>query len=288
MQDLEGKVVVITGAGGTHGIGRATATLFAGQGCRVVLSDIDSAALQDAVDELRGRGHDVFGVPTDVADFDSVRQLADAAFDHYGQVDVLFLNAGVAGGGGLFDDEMSDWRRVYDINFFGILHGIKAFAPRMVAQGTPGHILGASSGSGAVGVMYQTPAYSSSKAAVCTLMEALYGQLRDQGALIQAHVVLPPLTKTNLAGDRATMTFVQQGLEAKGAIAVLAEPQEVATTVLEAVRNGSFWAYHDHEADKRLYDGRFAADIDWQADIIRRRAAALVDRSAPDSYLWGI
>ncbi|MDT3440194.1 MULTISPECIES: SDR family NAD(P)-dependent oxidoreductase [unclassified Pseudofrankia] len=288
MEDLEGKVAVVTGSGGPHGIGRATARLFAQQGCRVVLSDVDAAALADAVGELHDLGHDVLGVPTDVADFDSVRQLADAAFEQYGQVDILFLNAGVAGGGGLFDDEISDWRRIYDINFFGILHGIKAFAPRMIAQGTPGHILGTSSGSGAVGVMYQTPAYSTSKQAVCTLMECLHGQLRDQRSLIQAHVVLPPLTKTNLAGDRETMTFVQRGLEAGGVAAVLAEPAEVATTVLETVRSGNFWAHHDHEADKRLHGGRFAADIDWQDEVIRRRAAAIIDRSAPDPYLWGM
>ncbi|MBL7496694.1 SDR family NAD(P)-dependent oxidoreductase [Frankia sp. CNm7] len=288
MQDLEGKVAVITGSGGPHGIGRATARAFAGQGCKVVLSDIDATALADAVEELRALGHDVLGVPTNVADFDSVRQLADAAYERYGQVDILYLNAGVAGGGGLFDDETSDWRRVYDINLFGILHGIKAFAPRMIAQGTPGHILAASSGSGAVGVMYQTPAYSTSKQAVCTLMECLHGQLRDKQSLIKAHVALPPLTKTNLAGDRDIMTFVQQGLEAGGVAVVLAEPEEVATTILETVRSGNFWAHHDHEADKRLYDGRFAADIDWQDEMIRRRATAIIDRSDPDPYLWGM
>ncbi|MCK9897811.1 SDR family NAD(P)-dependent oxidoreductase [Frankia sp. AgB32] len=164
--------------------------------------------------------------------------------ERYGQVDILFLNAGVAGGGNPLDDEITDWHRIYDINFFGVVDGIKAFAPRMIAQGTPGHILGTSSGSGVVGAMYQTPAYSSSKSAVCTLMECLHGQLRDRESLIRAHLVLPPLTRTNLAGDPETMSFVQKGLEAGGAKAVLAEPEGVATTALEAIRSDSFWAHH--------------------------------------------
>lgn len=288
MEDFSGKVAVVTGSGSRRGIGRATAKLFAEQGCKVVLSDIYAAALNATADELRGLGHDVIGVRTDVADFDSVRGLADAAYDRYGQVDILFLNAGISGLGALFDDDLDHWRRAFDVNFFGILHGIKAFASRMIAQGTPGHILGTSSGAGAVGVSYQTPAYSTAKQAVCTLMECLYGELRDMGSVIRAHVVLPPLTKTNLAGDPEVMTVVQQRLQAGGAAVAIAEPEEVAVTVLEAVRSGNFWAHHDHEADKRLAGGRFAAAIDWQDELIRQRAAAIITRSAPDPYLWGM
>jgi hypothetical protein len=84
------------------------------------------------------------------------------------------------------------------------------------------------------------------------------------------------------------MGFVQQGLTAGGVSAVLAEPQDVAVTVVEAIRRGQFWARHDHEADKRLTGGRFAADIDWQHEMIRRRATSMVDRTDPDPYLWGM
>ena len=135
---------------------------------------------------------------------------------------------------------------------------------------------------------YQTPAYSTAKQAVCTLMECLYGQLRDQGSPIRAHVVFPPLTRTGLAGDPAVMSLVQQGLASGGVTAVLAEPEEVAVTVLEAVQSGSFWAHHGHEADERLSGGRFAGDIDWQDQVIRDRAEAIIGRTAPDPYLWGM
>lgn len=287
MEELEGKVAVVTGSGGRHGIGRATATLLAEQGCKVVLSDIDDAALKATAKELSVAGDDVIAVQTDVADYESVRRLADTAYDRYGQVDILFLNAGVAGIGALLNDEMDEWHRVFGINFFGILHGIKAFVPRMIAQGTPAHVLGTSSSAGAVGVSYQTAAYSTSKQAVCTLLECLYGQLRDLGSAIDVHVVLPPLTKTNLAGNPEVMGFVQQGLQNGGVPTALAEPGEVAATVVEAIRNGKFWAVNDREADERLTGGRFAAVIDWEHQIFRDRAASFVGRTAPDSYLWG-
>jgi NAD(P)-dependent dehydrogenase (short-subunit alcohol dehydrogenase family) len=288
MASVDGKVAVITGSGGTRSIGRATARLFAQQGAKVVLADINETTLAEAVKDLQGQDLDVIGVPTDVASLASVQALADAAWSRYGRVDIAFLNAGVGGVGTLFDDATDEWHRVFDINFFGILHGIKVFAPRMIAQGGPGHIIGTTSGAGAIGVQYQTPAYAASKAAVCTLMESLYGQLRDLGSPIRAHVVFPPLTRSGLAGDPTFMEYVRQGLVKGGVAAVLAEPEEVALTVLETVENGSFWAHHDHAADERLSGGRFAADIDWQDQIVRNRADALINRTSPDPYLWGM
>ena len=286
MDDFEGKVAVITGSGGRHGIGRATATLLAGEGCKIVLSDIDDTALKATAEELSGAGHDVTAVHTDVADYDSVRHLADSAYDHYGRVDILFLNAGISGVGTLLDDDLAEWQRAYKVNFFGILHGIKAFVPRMNAQGTPAHVLGTSSGSGVVGVCYPTPAYSSSKQAVCTLLECLYGQLRDLGSAIDVHVVLPPLTKTNIAGDPDMMGFVQEALRKGGVPVGLAEPSDVAATVVEAIRSGSFWVFNDHAADQRLTGGRFASQIDWEQQIFRNRAASFIEKTAPDSYLY--
>jgi NAD(P)-dependent dehydrogenase (short-subunit alcohol dehydrogenase family) len=286
MDDFRNKVAVVTGSGGRYGIGRATATLLAEQGCKIVLSDIDETALKATEEELSSAGHDVIAVQTDVADYGSVRHLADAAYDHYGQVDILHLNAGVAGVGTLLDDDLTDWNRTFNINFFGILHGIKAFVPRMNAQGNPAHVLATSSGAGVVGVNYQTPSYSASKQAVCTLMECLYAQLRDLGSHITVHVVLPPLTRTNLAGSPDVMPLVQQGLENGGVPTSLAEPGEVAATVVEAIRNGTFWAANDRDADQRRSGGRFAATIDWENEIFRNRAASFIDRTAPDSYLW--
>jgi NAD(P)-dependent dehydrogenase (short-subunit alcohol dehydrogenase family) len=287
VEDLKDKVAVVTGSGGQYGIGRATAKLLAEQGCKVVLSDIDETALKATEAEFLAAGHEVFSVVTDVANYDAVRALAEKTYDHFGRVDILFLNAGVGGVGSLLDDDLTDWHRTYDINFFGILHGIKAFVPRMIAQGGPAHVLGTSSGAGFVGMSYQTPSYSSSKGAVCALLECLYAQLRDQGSAIKVHVVLPPLTKTNLSGHPDAMAMVQQYLQKGGVPVALAEPVEVAATVVEAIRDGRFWAVNDHEADERLTGGRFAATIDWEHQMLRNRAESYAARTTPDSYLWG-
>jgi NAD(P)-dependent dehydrogenase (short-subunit alcohol dehydrogenase family) len=287
-RDLTGDVAVITGGGSSRGIGAATGRLLAQQGCRVVLSDVNVATLESTVTSLRGEHLDVTGIVADVSDLSSMRALADRVFIEYGHVDIAFLNAGVGHPGSYFDDDVDAWHQAYGVNFFGVLHGIKAFVPRMVAQGTPGDVLGTTSGSGAVGVMYQTPAYSSSKAAVLTLMEGLYATLRDQKSAVRVHAVFPPLTRTNLGGDPAVMGMVQRGLESYGVAAVLAEPEEVAVTVLEALQSGNFWAHHDHDADQRLSAGRFEADIDWQDEIIRKRAEAIINRTAPDPYVWGL
>jgi NAD(P)-dependent dehydrogenase (short-subunit alcohol dehydrogenase family) len=288
VRDFSGKVAVVTGGGSPRGIGRATGRLLAERGCRVVLADLNEVTLKATVDELTAEGLDVTGIPTDVADYASMEALADSTFDEFGQVDIVFLNAGIGSGAKLFGDDLEQWHRVIGVNVYGVLHGIKAFVPRMVAQGTPGHVLATSSGAGVVGVEYQSASYAMTKSAVCTLLEALYGQLRDQDSLVRATVVLPGLTRSNLAGNPETMTFVQQGLQAAGVSATLTEPEQVAVTVIEAIEQDSFWAHHDNEADQRLYDGKFAGDIAWGERILRSRADALINRTAPDPYLWGM
>jgi NAD(P)-dependent dehydrogenase (short-subunit alcohol dehydrogenase family) len=285
--DMSGKVAVVTGGAGAHSIGRASGRLLAQQGCRVALADIDAEALRATVGELRAEGLDVTGLTADVADFASVQELADTVFQDFGRVDIALFNVGVGSAATLLDADLDSWNRAFAVNVYGVLHGIKAFVPRMIAQGTPGDVLGTSSPAGVCGINYQTPAYSLTKQAVCALMECLHGQLRDAGSLIRAHVVLPPLTKTNLAGDPEIMHFVQKHLESKGVPAVLADPHEVAVLVVEAIRSGAFWAHLDHEADQRLYGGKFGADIEWQDRIVRTRADALTARAAPDGYLWG-
>jgi NAD(P)-dependent dehydrogenase (short-subunit alcohol dehydrogenase family) len=287
-RNLIGDVAVITGGGSAAGIGAATGRLLAQHGCRIVLSDVNAATLDATVASLRTEGLDVTGIVGDVSELASMRALADQVFVEFGHVDIAFLNAGIGYAGSYFDDDIDAWHQAYGVNFFGVLHGIKAFVPRMVAQGTPGDVLGTTSGSGTIGVMYQTPAYSSSKAAVLTLIEGLYATLRDQNSAIRVHAVFPPLTRTNLGGDPSVMAMVQQGLESNGVAAVLAEPEEVAVTVLEALQSGNFWAHHDHEADERLSNGRFKVDIDWQDEIVRKRTAAIISRTAPDAYLWGL
>jgi NAD(P)-dependent dehydrogenase (short-subunit alcohol dehydrogenase family) len=284
MRDLAGKVAVITGGGSPRGIGHATGALLAGEGMKVVLADVNADGLAAAV---RGIDGEVAGIVTDVSDFASVQRLAAEVYDRHGRADVVFLNAGIGGGGSLFDDEMDSWRRVIGVNLMGVLHGIKAFVPRLLEQGGPSHVLATSSGAGVNGTMYTGASYATTKRAVRTLMECLYGQLRDRGADIRTTVVLPPLARTNLAGDPATMAHVERGLRDSGVPAVLVEPEEVAQVVLEAIREDSFWAHPTHAQDARLFDGRLEQITDWQDEMNRAEAQALIARTPPDPYLWG-
>lgn len=287
MKDVTGKLVVITGAGSRNGIGFATGTLLARHGARVVLADIDGDAAQQRAEELAAAGHEAAGMQVDVADLASMHTLAKEVADRHGPVHLAFLNAGVGGGNSLLDAEMASWTRVLGVNFLGVLHGIKAFVPGMLEHGEHGHVIATGSVAGVTGAMYTAAAYSVSKQAVWGLMECLHGQLRDAGADIRATLLLPPLVRTNLGGSPDAMEEAGRRLEAAGVPTELAEPSEVAALVLESLRGCSFWAHMTYDQDERLGAGRFARVIEWEDDMARRRARGVVDRSEPDSYLWG-
>jgi NAD(P)-dependent dehydrogenase (short-subunit alcohol dehydrogenase family) len=142
MEDFQAKVAVVTGGG--SGIGRATGRLLAEQGMKVVLADVNHARLDEAVAADRDASLEVTGIHTDVADFDSMARLAAATYDLYGAVHVLYLNAGIGGGGSLFDSVTADWERVIGVNLKGVIWGIKAFVPRMIEGGDDGYVLACS------------------------------------------------------------------------------------------------------------------------------------------------
>jgi NAD(P)-dependent dehydrogenase (short-subunit alcohol dehydrogenase family) len=287
MDNVSGKVAVITGGGSERGIGRATGTLLAERGAKVVLADLNADALGRTVEALTAKGLDVIGVPADVADLASMNGLADAALARFGSIDIVFLNAGVGGGGQLLDDETASWDRIIAINFVGVLYGIKAFVPRMIAQGTGGHVLATTSPAGIAGTMFRSASYAATKAAMCSLMESLYGQLRADGVDIQTTIVAPPLARTNLAGDPAVMDLVAQHLASLGVPPEIAEPEEVALLVVDAIENNRFWAEVTPDTAKRLFGGRFADLAEWQAGKVRARAESLVNGTQPDGYIWG-
>src|SRR4051812_18029767 len=137
MDQLAGKVAVVTG--GASGIGRAMGERFASEGMRVVLGDVEAPVLEEAVDAIRSAGGDVLGVLTDVTSFDSVSALHERAVDAFGAVDVLCNNAGVGSGaeGAMWEYGLTDWGWATAVNVWGVIHGIKAFVPGMVARGVP-------------------------------------------------------------------------------------------------------------------------------------------------------
>jgi len=206
MQVLTGKVAVITGA--ASGVGRALARRLAREDVKLVLADIEVAALDGAVRELAGGGAHAIGHPTDVARADAVEALAERAFSAFGRVDLVFNNAGVGGGGAatLWETPAKAFRWAMDVNFFGPLHGIRAFLPRMLAQGGEGLMAATSS---AAGIVFPptSPAYSASKAALIALMEVLAVQLQIAGSPVRAAILFPGphVVDTNLFGSQRNL-----------------------------------------------------------------------------------
>jgi NAD(P)-dependent dehydrogenase (short-subunit alcohol dehydrogenase family) len=280
-----GKVAVVTGA--STGIGRASAAAFAREGMKVVLAARRADRLADAVNPLLAAGYDVIGVPTDVSDWASTQQLAEQALDAYGRVDIAFLNAGVAGSSPLRDIDLAGWDTLIGTNVYGLLHGIKAFLPILERRPEGGSLLATSSAAGVHGTSYNGAAYAATKSAQLSIMECLYGQLRDAGSPVHVGVVLPPLVRTHLAGDDpAVFDEISRRLSASGKSIALIEPEEFAEVVLEGVRKRAFWIEADEEQNERLFGGRNGDTIRRAAVLINRKAEAMVAHLPPDRYLW--
>ncbi len=191
MTQFGGQIAVITG--GASGIGRALGARFARAGATIVLLDVEAKALEAAVAGLRAAGANASGVVCDVTKFESVQAAEREVIARHGKVHLLFNNAGV----GAHEDvpiwelPLNDWRWVFAVNVWGVVHGIKAFVPGMLAHGEAGHVINTSSGNGGLIVVPSTPSYSASKAAVSMITETLHLQLALQQARLKAHVLYP-------------------------------------------------------------------------------------------------
>ena len=194
MQDFEGKVAVVTG--GASGIGLAMATRFAAEGMRLVLADIEDAVLEQAASDLRENGAEVLTVQTDCGDAASMDNLAEESLAHYGSVHVVCNNAGVGARGTMWELGVNDWEFVLRVNLWGVIHGVRVFAPHLVEQ-DEGHIVNTGSMAGLVSVSGTGP-YNVSKHGVVTLSETLYGELQDAGSNVGVSVLCPGIIRTNL------------------------------------------------------------------------------------------
>ena len=136
MQEFKDRVAVVTGA--ASGIGLATSTRFAEAGMKVVMADIQEDALQTAVNQMSGAGHDVTGVATDVTRYEQIEALAQQALSQYGKVNVVHNNAGVVRAGSLEDLTLEDWEWVLGVDLWSVIYGVKVFLPLIKEAGRRG------------------------------------------------------------------------------------------------------------------------------------------------------
>ena len=189
MDDFAGKVAVVTG--GASGIGRSIVKELLTSGAKVVVADVEQKALDKLLAEFDDAG-EIIGVVTDVSDGDSVTALADRVYDEHGVCHLLFNNAGVAApSANVWETTVNDWKWVHGVNVLGVIHGIQAFVPRMIAGGEEGHIINTSSGDGGISPLPYQSVYASSKAAVSCISECLSAQLQSEGTKLNASIFYP-------------------------------------------------------------------------------------------------
>ncbi|NEK56392.1 SDR family NAD(P)-dependent oxidoreductase [Geodermatophilus sabuli] len=260
MDQFAGRVAVVTGAG--SGMGRAFALRFAAEGMHVVAADIQQDALDRTVAELSDAGTQALGVRTDVSDPAAVTALARAATDRFGAVHLLCNNAGVEGylDGAIWEATDKDWSWTFDVNYWSVVHGIRAFLPGMLAHGEPAHVVNTCS---MTSVVSASNMYGITKQAVLALTEVLASDLAARGASVGVTALCPGIIATNLFhGSRNRPEDLRNEVETEGARegaqlreqmhAALSEgmpPSEVADLLVDAVRRDARYLLTDHDWD---------------------------------------
>lgn len=205
MQNIKGKVVVITGA--SSGLGEATARILSTQGATVVLGARRVERLQKLVDELTAKGGQALALATDVTNHDQVKCLVDAAVQRYGRIDVMINNAGLMPHSPLERLKIEDWDRMIDVNIKGVLYGIAAALPHMIQQ-KAGHIINVSSVAGHK-VTPNGAVYCATKHAVRALSEGLRGEVKPYN--IRTTIISPGAVATELP-DSVTEPDIADGI----------------------------------------------------------------------------
>ena len=275
MNDFRGKVAVVTG--GASGIGKSLVRALLAEGARVVVGDVEEKALNEAVAELSETGGAVSGVQTDVSNFESVQALADHVYDTHGKCHLLFNNAGVAApSANIWETTPNDWRWVHGVNIHGVVYGIQAFVPRMIAGGEEGHVINTSSGDGGISPLPYQSVYASSKAAVSTLTECLGAQLVSEETKLRASIFYPSggLLETGIwttarnrpadlereveAAPAPSIEDFKQAAKNAGMELQFQDLDELARHALQGIRDGQFIIMYGHAETQATLSDRAA------------------------------
>jgi len=265
MQELTGKVAVITGGG--SGLGLAMAHKFAAEGMALVLADIDEPALGAAAAAVAG---EVMTKRTDVTSYADLEELAAAAVERFGRVNLLCNNAGIARFGGVMEMSAEEWRWVIDVDLVSVFYGTKAFLPHLIEHGDA-HIVNTASVSGFL-TQPGLSAYNAAKFGVVALSESLVYELEILESPVGVSVLAPAWVKTRIFDseryDHAAATTGKVGERVVPAMRALAErgrltADDVADTVVTAVKENRFYIF-PHSGILRFVAHR-------HEDIVERR-----------------
>lgn len=287
MKELRDKVAVVTG--GSGGIGKAIGEAMLAQGMKVVLADIVEDQLSQTAKEFAS--DDLIGIPVDVTSFESLSALRDATIDHFGAVHVIVNNAAVGAGakGSVWEHHLHDWKWSLEVNVVGVINGMNAFIPTLIEQ-NEGHVVNTSSGNGAYFPIASSGIYPVTKAAVTTLTECLWGQLREIGSKVSASLLLPSSPTPGvlatgiwkaganrpdryLRGDpddnnpRDALADYRARAAAAGQEVHVAPLSDVADLCVNAIRDDQFWATYP---------------LEHQTAKLRARFESMLNRTSPD------
>ena len=191
MQDFSGKVAVITG--GASGVGRSLAFALGRRGAKIVVGDVDKAAMAQVQADLAGEGIEAIVELCDVTSVDSLNHLADQAQESFGGIHLVFANAGIGAGesGAMWDYSQKDWQWCLNVNLWGVINSISAFMPRLMARNEEAHFVVTGSGNGAFLVYPDQPIYTASKAAVHAITENLHYQVQAAQSPVKVSALFP-------------------------------------------------------------------------------------------------
>jgi NAD(P)-dependent dehydrogenase (short-subunit alcohol dehydrogenase family) len=249
MKELKGKVAAVTGA--ASGLGRSMALAFAAEGMDVALADVDQANLSSVADEVQAKGVRAITLRVDVSHADQVDAFRDQTLARLGAIHVVCNNAGVSPLGAVWENTPADWQWILGVNLWGVINGVRAFTPYLIAQ-NEGHIVNTASVSGLIAPP-GSGAYNATKHAVVALSESLHHDLRERNSAVGVSVLCPAYVPTGIVesersrpqdlpkSEKSKETLAKEAMLRKAVTSGKVSADQVAQAVVAAVKEERFY-----------------------------------------------